>query len=208
MGLRRQAYDTIFNWILTNELSKGSVTSEVELSKRLDMSRTPVRAALQQLETEGYVRIVPKHGVMILDTSADRVSDLFDTLAALILFTIEHARAADPDELSGIGASGQRTYSALLAADGGPYDSHALGRFEYDLLRELLASGHNKEFTRLFEITAAKLFWFHNNRRWQPPYQAAAAECLDSLLGMLAEPRSFLPGTLLHYFQLLKRTWS
>ncbi|GGD69790.1 GntR family transcriptional regulator [Paenibacillus nasutitermitis] len=208
MGLRKEAYDAILQWMLTNELTKGSVTSEIELSKRLDMSRTPVRAALQQLETEGYVRIVPKHGVLILDSSADRVSDLFDTLAALVLFAIEQARAADPDELGGLGCLAERTFKDLLPADRGKYNSGALGRFEYELLRDLSSLGHNQEFARLFELTTAKLFWFHNDRRWQSPYQAATVECLDRFLAMLAEPTSFLPGTLLHYFQLLKRTWS
>ncbi|MDG0809910.1 GntR family transcriptional regulator [Cohnella rhizosphaerae] len=86
--LRQQAYARILEMIETGECPMGSVTSEVQLGRRLDMSRTPVRAALQQLELEGYVRIASKHGVLILDSSSQRVGDLLELIAAMALFAV------------------------------------------------------------------------------------------------------------------------
>ena len=41
--------------ILTGELKEGEYLREVAISKRMDVSRGPVRRALQQLEAEGLV---------------------------------------------------------------------------------------------------------------------------------------------------------
>jgi len=51
--------------IVTLELAPGSVWTEAELSRRLGIGRTPVREALQRLEGDYLVEIVPRLGVRI-----------------------------------------------------------------------------------------------------------------------------------------------
>jgi DNA-binding GntR family transcriptional regulator len=52
----QQAYREIRGLIVKGQLAPGSWLIEAELSARLQLSRTPVRAALQTLQKEGYVR--------------------------------------------------------------------------------------------------------------------------------------------------------
>ncbi|MBL8705355.1 MAG: GntR family transcriptional regulator [Rhodospirillales bacterium] len=51
--------------IVTLELAPGSVWTEADLSRRLGIGRTPVREALQRLEGDYLVEIVPRLGVRI-----------------------------------------------------------------------------------------------------------------------------------------------
>ena len=49
--------------ILNEEYTQGQKLNEVALSKELNISRTPIREALKQLELEGLVKSMPTKGV-------------------------------------------------------------------------------------------------------------------------------------------------
>lgn len=54
-----RVYDSLRGLIVRGQLAPGTRIPEVEVAKRLGVSRTPVRAALQRLEQEGYVVASP-----------------------------------------------------------------------------------------------------------------------------------------------------
>lgn len=73
-SLSRQAYDLLKDAILRLELKPGDVSTDSELSRKLGMSRTPVREALARLEREYLVRRMPNQGgVLIRDLSMDDI---------------------------------------------------------------------------------------------------------------------------------------
>ena len=64
-SLTEKAYKEIEERIVTLQLPPGQLLSESGLAKHLDIGRTPVREALQQLAREGLVTILPRRGVMV-----------------------------------------------------------------------------------------------------------------------------------------------
>ncbi len=54
----RRVYGVLREMIVRGRLAPGSRIIETELAKRLEVSRTPIRAALQRLTQEGYVTAV------------------------------------------------------------------------------------------------------------------------------------------------------
>ena len=54
-----KVYDGLRALIVRGQLAPGARIPEVEVARRLGVSRTPVRAALQRLEREGYVVASP-----------------------------------------------------------------------------------------------------------------------------------------------------
>jgi DNA-binding GntR family transcriptional regulator len=64
-GLAGKAYRDIEEQIVTLRLRPGQVLSEIALAKYLNIGRTPVREALQQLAREGLVTILPRRGVIV-----------------------------------------------------------------------------------------------------------------------------------------------
>lgn len=73
----RIAYRLIEAMIVTHELPPGSRLSELSLSKKLGIGRTPIREALQRLSFEGTVKIVSRSGAFVSDI------DLVDQLAMI-----------------------------------------------------------------------------------------------------------------------------
>ncbi len=61
----RLAYRLIEAMIVANELPAGSRISEISLSKKLGIGRTPVREALQRLSFEGTVKIITRSGAFV-----------------------------------------------------------------------------------------------------------------------------------------------
>ena len=60
---------------------KGGIldgTLEGEVAEAVGVSRTPVREALLRLEVEGYLRLYPKKGAMIVPVSAQEAQDVIE----------------------------------------------------------------------------------------------------------------------------------
>lgn len=64
--------------ILDGELKAGDRLSEVRLASRLDVSRTPLRLALAQLEHEGLLEPVAGGGFVVRSFSGRQVNDAID----------------------------------------------------------------------------------------------------------------------------------
>jgi DNA-binding GntR family transcriptional regulator len=70
------AVDTLRRSIVSGDFGLGEQLSEAALARMLGISKTPVREALQQLRSEGLVRIIPQTGSFVFTMSAHEVSDL------------------------------------------------------------------------------------------------------------------------------------
>lgn len=89
--LRDVVYETLKDDIRHGELRPGEPLSENQISRRLDISRTPVREALQRLAQEGLVRNVPGQGVTV---AAPTIHEVFDVIHIRSLLAPELARLA------------------------------------------------------------------------------------------------------------------
>ncbi|MBX3435067.1 MAG: GntR family transcriptional regulator [Pirellulales bacterium] len=86
--LRNEAYAKIKRMILSGECSPGAALSERQLSDRLEMSKTPIRMALERLDSEGLVAISPQQGVFVRELSIHEIADLFEIRLILESYTI------------------------------------------------------------------------------------------------------------------------
>jgi len=74
----QDAYNEIKRVILRTNPSDSYAFSENYFSETLRMSRTPVRSALQQLQFEGLISIIPHQGIVIRDLSYEEANQLFE----------------------------------------------------------------------------------------------------------------------------------
>ncbi|WP_404312773.1 GntR family transcriptional regulator [Agrococcus terreus] len=81
--LREQAVEEIRASIVRGELAPGSRITEKSIELRLGVSRTVVREALRQLESERLIRIHPGVGPMVTELTADEARQLYEVRAAL-----------------------------------------------------------------------------------------------------------------------------
>ncbi|RAJ56609.1 DNA-binding GntR family transcriptional regulator [Streptomyces sp. Amel2xB2] len=64
--------------IISGELPAGSSVSEIALADSFGVSRTPVREALKQLQTEGLIEIRPRVGTFVTAPSRREITELFE----------------------------------------------------------------------------------------------------------------------------------
>ena len=61
----------------------GSQLHVEEIANLFDMSRTPVREALQQLEASGLVEVLPKRGTYVATLGVSTMMEMFEVMAEL-----------------------------------------------------------------------------------------------------------------------------
>jgi DNA-binding GntR family transcriptional regulator len=78
MTLREKIVETIRSAIVNGQLSAGTRIAEPDLAGRFGISRTPIREAFRQLETEGFITVVPRKGAVVASISDKDISDFYD----------------------------------------------------------------------------------------------------------------------------------
>lgn len=74
LSLENKVFVKLEDEILSGKLTRGTALTEISLSERLGVSRTPVRSALHRLAEEGLVEAVANKGCVVIGiTNADLV---------------------------------------------------------------------------------------------------------------------------------------
>ena len=77
LTLRERILETIRDAIMTGTLKPGEKVAEPELAARFGISRTPIREAFRQLESEGYLTVIPRKGALVASFSDKDVEEFY-----------------------------------------------------------------------------------------------------------------------------------
>jgi GntR family transcriptional regulator, trigonelline degradation regulator len=81
--LRLQVLDGLRRAIIDGRLAPGARLTERELTEMMGVSRTVIREALRQLESEGLIANVPNKGPVVRELSLAEAKDLYTIRAVL-----------------------------------------------------------------------------------------------------------------------------
>jgi DNA-binding GntR family transcriptional regulator len=93
VSLRQQVYDYLRGQMNRGELRPGSTINIKDMSARFGISLTPLREALLQLETEGFVTIFPRKGIVVNPLSEDDIRHAYEVIGALEAAVVFNERA-------------------------------------------------------------------------------------------------------------------
>ena len=77
-SLREMVYRAIKEAIMSKTLKRGEIYSEHGLAAQLGISKTPVHEAILDLESRGFVTLVPRKGIIINELTAGDIRDLYE----------------------------------------------------------------------------------------------------------------------------------
>jgi DNA-binding GntR family transcriptional regulator len=83
MTLREKIVETVRGAIVNGQIPAGTRVAEPELADRFGISRTPIREAFRQLESEGFITVIPRKGAVVASLSAKDISDFYDLKTVL-----------------------------------------------------------------------------------------------------------------------------
>ena len=83
MNLKENIVTELRNAIVSGEYKPGDHLTETALSLRFGASRTPIREALNRMEKEGFIKIIPGKGARVVKLSLKDISNIYDMLIVL-----------------------------------------------------------------------------------------------------------------------------
>jgi DNA-binding GntR family transcriptional regulator len=86
-----RVYLQLKQMITSFELYPGSRITEHELAAKFNISRTPIRQALQRLEVEGFLTIRPKQGCFIRELDINELTEYYEARIAIEQLIVEAA---------------------------------------------------------------------------------------------------------------------
>ncbi|MEM1336352.1 MAG: GntR family transcriptional regulator [Bacteroidota bacterium] len=92
MILRNRVKTYLLHEILKGRLKIGKTINLAKVSRQLNVSVTPVREALSQLEQARIIKAIPNRGFIVPELSLQEASDLYHTLAELEVMALEHSK--------------------------------------------------------------------------------------------------------------------
>lgn len=96
--LKNLAYEILREKLINCEYKPGTMLNETQLSEDLGFSRTPIRQALNRIEQEGFIRILPKKGIYVTDVSLDDVRQIFQARLEIEPVALRMAGPVLPEE--------------------------------------------------------------------------------------------------------------
>ena len=100
----QDVYDELRDMIIALRITPGSRVTENQLADYFCVSRTPIRAALQRLESEGYLTIKAKQGCFIRNIDMVKISQYYDVRVSLEVMVLDeiakHRNKAELVELA------------------------------------------------------------------------------------------------------------
>jgi DNA-binding GntR family transcriptional regulator len=180
-GAVGRVYDELKNMAMTYALKPGQRLNEIELSKQLGVSRTPLREALSRLNTEGFIRFSRGQGFYSRELNQKEVFDLYELRRAIeihgIKLAIRHAKDGDIAAL--------QTYLQETGPDNGNRTTRELVKLDETFHERLIEMSDNRELVRVLRNVNERIQfvrWIAMDPASRPKTQKEHREVLVALL--------------------------
>ncbi|WP_423999894.1 GntR family transcriptional regulator [Maribacter sp. IgM3_T14_3] len=97
MNLRDQVRDYLLSEMITGNLKTGKTINLAALARHLNVSVTPIREALTQLQQAHIIKAVPNRGFIIAELDVKEAEDLYELVANLEVMAIENSEFSQED---------------------------------------------------------------------------------------------------------------
>ena len=150
--MHSEVTDRIRQLIVESHLQPGQRVPELEISRDLGVSRTPIREALKVLASEGLVELLPLRGAVVKTFSRKDATDMLELMGLLEVFAAEKACQAD-----------QKKIDTVLAAQEKMKQLHAKGkRSEYFQVNQqihdaIVAMAENESLTLMHNALSKRM---------------------------------------------------
>jgi DNA-binding GntR family transcriptional regulator len=180
-----RVYEQLKSMAVSFEFRPGEKLNEGDIAKRLGVSRTPLREALNRLNTEGLLRVAPGKGFFCRELDVHEMFDLYELRKTIeveaVKLAIRRARDEDIDALMGF----------LEATGPEPGDRTNVELVELDEVfhERLMAMSNNSEMLRVLRNVNARIRfvrWIDMDRINRTNRSATQAEHRAVLIGLKA----------------------
>lgn len=167
--LQVQAYDYLIDIIKKGELKSGEIYSLNQMSKRIGISKTPLRDAVMRLEQERYIDMFPSKGFMLHQMTQADIVETYQIREAIEVFCFKQLALGLKSE------GGQECLAKLcvkvdcqqeiIETNQSP---EAFGRKDYEFHRSVVQYVGNEAMLEIYRQFMYRIFWL-NVRSFKKP---------------------------------------
>jgi len=158
-----KAYGVLEELIVTGALPPGSQWTEIALSERLGIGRSPIRDALQKLAFQRLVTIAPRQGIFISEIDYQGQLKVIQSRREIErLIVAQAARCANDSERTQMAALIEELESVKL-----DHDMESYMRVHFKLTSVVGDASRNSyaaEFYAMLQTLARRFLYFHQER--------------------------------------------
>ncbi|RFU86863.1 GntR family transcriptional regulator [Streptomyces triticagri] len=175
-SLREQIREHIVDGIVSGRWKPGERIVERRIAVELEVSQTPVREALRELEALRLIESAPNKGVRVRNLTASDLDEIYPVRAGLEQIAAELAAERLAADVSVLEPSVAALYEADRNADGESQVRHTV-----DFHRELVRAAGNAVLLHTWEGLGIEVFTALSIR-WLGTVQQSYAEEHDALV--------------------------
>lgn len=164
LSVKDRIYNIVCEWIITGVLKSGEKILDSELAKYFDVSRTPVREAIQMLESQKLVKVIPSRGTIVANIETEDTEKCYRLLAEIQAFAAEEAcERISEEQLQAL----KDCYHRFAAAcENGEVEQLLLEDTKFhEIIVKAAGNEYAEDFSRvlLLHIRRVKYHYFHEN---------------------------------------------
>ncbi len=185
-SLREEVYEHLRTLMNDGRLRPGKYLDLDSLAEEIGISRTPLRDALLRLECEGFVEILSRKGVRVLELTLDQIRDIYEILGALESTTLLNvADELTPEILHRMEDLNREMEAAL---DGSNFARFYEANLAFhDCYRNL---SHNEHMARTIYLLKQRLYDFPRQKGFVPEWERESIKEHGRLVSLLARGRT------------------
>ncbi len=140
-----RAYEYVKPRLLDGRYASGTLLSENELARQLGISRTPVRQAFLQLESEQLLELYPRRGALVRPITPSEAEDVLEARLLIEAHCVARVAAA--------GADLEAEFERSIAAQERSLQERGVGftDADRDFHRQIVAANGNAILTRQYD---------------------------------------------------------
>jgi DNA-binding GntR family transcriptional regulator len=192
INFRDQVRDILLERMKSGVLNPGDAISLANLSRELEVSVTPIREALTQLQQAGIIEAIPNRGFVIPEIKSDDIKEVYELVASLESLAIEQTSFSE-SRLEKLRQQQLRFRET----------SEAIERIKADMVfHELLTSGYiNKTAQRILEDLKIRIFFYEKGFMEEHGFYEDSSNHHEGIIKCLEENN--IPAAV----ELLKKNW-
>jgi Transcriptional regulators len=167
-SLESRAYQELRRRIISAEYLPGALLSENDLAEQLQMSRTPIRAAINLLMTEGFVESLRGRGVLVKDITFREYGEMLETFISLQIYALDTVGRRKLDiDLDTLRDHLEKSEAAMVSLDIPAYYENSFS-FGETIVRTI----HNDHMMKVLgQIRGKYMFKMVSFRKMYPQYK-------------------------------------
>jgi len=174
---KEKAYNQLQRWIIEGVLTPGEKLYDSEIAEALQISRTPVREALQLLEFHQFIETFPGKTTRVKPINPNDIQKIYPILASIhSLASEEAAKVITPSEIERLKDINRNYLQSVLNKE--PFESMEYDEDFHNLILDIAENTYITKFSATLQLHMRRLKYAFLDQQLSASYKSVEEHSL------------------------------